>query len=214
MFWNMIHVQSMFKVLNMISCSRTWFHVPEHEFMFRKHALCLRTWIMFWNMKSCSGTWIMFKSCSGHKTWFWHDFMFWNMISCSRTWNRVPKTCSMFKNTNHVLEYEIMFWNMISCSDHGFWCWTWHHVPEHGITWFHVLEHDFMFRSCSARTWFRHVRTCFEHAWTCFKHRACSGMFRALNMIWTWGALGRWISMQKLRKNYAKKITQKLRVCV
>jgi len=68
MFWNMIsclwtlsHVHNMFKTLkqalNMISCSITWFHVPEHEIVFQKHALCLRTWIMFWNMISCSGTW-------------------------------------------------------------------------------------------------------------------------------------------------------------
>ena len=143
MFWNMIwcsnHVQVIKHDLNIKSCSETWFHVPEHEMVFRKHALCLRTWIMFWNMKSCS------------ETWFHVQTMVFGA------------------------EHGIMFQNMESCSE----------------TWFHVLKHDFMFRSCSAWTWFRHVRTCFEHAWTCFKHRACSGMFRALNMIWTWGALGR-----------------------
>ena len=118
MFWNMIscsqtwsHVHNMFKTLkqalNMISCSITWFHVPEHEIVFRKHALCLRTWIMFWNVISCSWTWFHVLE---------HHFIFWNMISRS---NRVQvikhdfnmKSCS--KTWFHVPEHEIMK----SCSE-------------------------------------------------------------------------------------------------
>ena len=81
--------------------------------------------------------------------------MFHNMISCSRTWNRVPKTCSMFKNMNHVLEHDFMFWNMISCSNrvqvikHDF------NIKSCSETWFHVPEHEIVFRkhALCLRTW-------------------------------------------------------------
>ena len=110
--------------------------------------------------------------------------MFWNMISCSRTWNRVPKTCSMFKNMNHVLEHEIMFrpWflvlNMASCYR----------------TWNHVLKHDFMFWnmiSCSDHVQPEHDFVMFEHFLNMPEHvlniehvqAACSGP-------WTWSEHG------------------------
>ena len=109
--------------------------------------------------------------------------MFWNMISCSRTWNHVPKTCSMFKNMNHVLEHEIMFrpWflvlNMASCYR----------------TWNHVLKHDFMFWnmiSCSDHVQPEHDFVMFEHVLNMPEHvlniehvQACSG-------LWTWSEHG------------------------
>ena len=109
--------------------------------------------------------------------------MFWNMVSCSRTWNSVPKTCSMFKNMNHVLEHEIMFrpWflvlNMASCYR----------------TWNHVLKHDFMFWnmiSCSGHVQPEHDFVMFEHVLNMPEHvlniehvQACSGP-------WTWSEHG------------------------
>ena len=81
MFQNMVHVLKHRPCfLTMISCSGTWNHVMEHDFM----------------LKSCFMTW----------TWFEQDFMFQNMKSCSRTWNHVQ---IMFDSNRHAQDSACMF---------------------------------------------------------------------------------------------------------
>jgi len=139
--------------MNMISCSWTWFHVSEHEIMFQsmfmtqKHALCLRTWIMFRNMISCSWTWF---HVSEHEIMFQNMFMTQKHALCLRTWN-------------HVHEHDFMFMNMISCS------WTWSSCsdlvrPEHDFVMFkhvlnmpkHVLNIEHVFSCSELWTWSEH----------------------------------------------------------
>ena len=103
--------------------------------------------------------------------------MFHNMISCSRTWNRVSKTCSMFKNMNHVLEHDFMFQNMISCSRTWFMFLNIEHVPKEHVfgTRFHVREHEIMFwnmKSCSKLV---------SISWTCYGH-----VMDMMSCSWTW----------------------------
>ena len=106
MIWTWFHVcirhfHNIFKTLkqalNMISRSIRWFHVTEHEIVIRKHALCLRTWIMFWNIISCSNRVQVIK----------HDF---NMISCSETWFHVQIMFSL----NMISSCSNMFWTCLN----------------------------------------------------------------------------------------------------
>jgi len=143
---------------NMISCSRTWNRVPKTCSMFKNMNHVLEHDFMFWNMIWCSNRVQVIK----------HDF---NMKSCSITWFHVPEHEIVFRKHALCLRTWIMFWNMKSCSDHGFWCWTWHHVTEHGIMFWNMI-------SCS-ETWF-HVQIMFSLNMI----SSCSNMFwTCLNMF-------------------------------
>ena len=152
----------------MQSCSRTRFHVPEHDFMFQNMIHVLKHRACFRNTISCSGTWnhvmehdFMLKSCFMTWTRFEHQIMFQNMKSCSRTW-------FMFLNIEHV------FGTRFHVLDSG----TSNHVMEHQIifkacfnvlnmlwAWLRVLKHEIMFQN---------MKWCSNHIW---QPQACSGLY-------------------------------------
>ena len=198
----------MFYDLNMIW---TWFHVPEHDFVFQNMIHVLKHRACFRNTISCSRTWnhvsehdFMLKSCFMTWTRFEHQIMFQNMKSCSRTWFMFLNIEHVFGTRFHVLEHEIMLWNMKSCSKLVLMSWTYYghdsmfaNMKSCSRTWNHVPEHEIMFKSClTAIGMFRIVHVCSQHVNQTTNHviwkpyvskgaRRCSGVSTVLIDHWS-----------------------------